>query len=161
MILGIDTTGKKLKIGLALDNSIKLREVSDQPKHAQHILPEILALLKEHQKSLKDLSALAFSQGPGSFTGLRIGLGVVQGLAYGLNLPVIPVPTMSVLASVGGSLAGVDDVFVAVFAREDEVYGAFYRGAQKRLPNLVEGPGVYTAKNLPAISANFNFFKFG
>ena len=86
MILGIDTTGKKLKLGLALDSSIKLREVSDQPKHAQHILPEILALLKEHQKSLEDLSALAFSQGPGSFTGLRIGLGVVQGLAYGVEL---------------------------------------------------------------------------
>ena len=152
MILGIDTTGKKLKLGLTLDSSIRLREVSDQPKHAQHILPEILALLKEHQKSLKDLSALAFSQGPGSFTGLRIGLGVVQGLAYGLNLPVIPVPTMSVLASVGGSLACVDDVFVAVFARDDEVYGAFYRDAQKRLPNLVEGPGVYTAKNLPEIT---------
>ena len=62
MILGIDTTGKKLKLGLALDNAIKLREVSDQPKHAQHILPEILTLLEEHQKSLEDLSARSGSR---------------------------------------------------------------------------------------------------
>jgi len=148
-ILGIDTSSATLKLGLQLQQEIVVREIDQQPRHAQVILPEILGFLSAHGLTLTELTGLAYSQGPGSFTGLRIGLGVVQGLAYGLGLPVVPVPSMMVLAAAAGAIAQTDQIFVAVHAREDEVYGAFYGNCRSVVPKLIEGPSVYTALSLP------------
>jgi len=119
-ILGIDTSSATLKLGLQLQQEIVVREIDQQPRHAQVILPEILGFLSAHGLTLTELTGLAYSQGPGSFTGLRIGLGVVQGLAYGLGLPVVPVPSMMVLAAAAGTITQGDPIFGAVDGRGDE-----------------------------------------
>lgn len=91
--------------------------------HTQRILPMVEALLQEVGVPLKALDAIAFSCGPGSFTGLRIGIGVVQGLAFGANLPVISVCTLTAMAEMFFVEQKVDNtVLVALDARMKEVY---------------------------------------
>jgi len=148
MILGIDTTGADLKMGLSHEGHVSVKSWSDGPRHSRTLLPQMLAFLNEENAVLEQLSALAFSQGPGSFTGLRVAVGVIQGLAYGLDLPVIEVPTMAVIALRAGRALQVDDVLVTVHARETEVYGGFYCHCRSGTPELVEGPRVYTRATL-------------
>ena len=148
MILGIDTTGAHLKMGLAVEGRISVQKWDNGPKHSRALLPQMLTFLEDRAATLEQLSALAFSQGPGSFTGLRVAVGVVQGLAYGLGLPVIAVPTMAVIALKAGRTKKVDDVLVVIHAREDEVYGGFFRNCQSGFPVLSDGPGVYTRADL-------------
>ena len=95
--------------------------------HAQLILPMVDELLAEAGISLADIDALAFGRGPGAFTGVRIAVGVAQGIAFAADLPVVPVSTLAALAQ--GSEH--DQVLVAVDARMDEIYyGAYQRNAQ-------------------------------
>lgn len=145
MILGLDTTGRDLKLGLLSEGGVRRRLFSNDLRHSRQILPQILQFLEEEGEDLKSLQALAFSQGPGSFTGLRIAVGVIQGLAYGLNLPVIPVPTMAIVAQAAGQQAGVARVLIAMHAREEEFYGAFYEGCDGLVPRLMGQAEVYTA----------------
>ncbi len=147
MILGIDTTGADLKMGLSHEGQVRVKNWSNGPRHSRALLPQMLEFLNEENAALEQLSALAFSQGPGSFTGLRVAVGVIQGLAYGLNLPVIEVPTMAVIALRAGRDLQVDDVLVTVHARETEVYGGFYCDC-RGTPELSEGPRVYTRLTL-------------
>ncbi len=148
MILGLDTTGADLKMGLAKLDQVSSKSWLNGPRHSRILLPQILEFLDEKDAALEDLSALAFSQGPGSFTGLRVAVGVIQGLAYGLGLPVIEVPTMAVIALQAGRDHQIDDVLVAVHAREAEVYAGFYRNCRSGFPELSEGPRVHTRASL-------------
>ena len=148
MILGLDTTGRDLKLGLAIEGEVRSRLFSNDLRHSRQILPQILQFLEEEGEDLESIQALAFSQGPGSFTGLRIAVGVIQGLAYGLKLPVIPVPTMAMLAQAAGQQARVTRVLVAMHAREAEFYGAFYKGCDESIPCLIGQAQVYTAEML-------------
>ena len=76
--------------------------------------------------SLRDLDALAFGQGPGSFTGVRIGVGIAQGLALGAELPMIGVSSLETMAEGVFRTTGLARVLVAIDARMDEVYCAAY-----------------------------------
>jgi tRNA threonylcarbamoyladenosine biosynthesis protein TsaB len=87
-------------------------------RHSQRILSMVEEVLVECGSSLRQMDALAYSRGPGSFTGLRIGAGVAQGLAYGADLPVVPVSTLLALAQ--GQDAG--RVLAALDARMGQVY---------------------------------------
>ncbi len=106
------------------------RTVDAPREHAQRILPMIDAVLADNAWALHDLDAIAFTRGPGSFTGLRICLGVVQGLAYGANLPVVPVSTLAALAQTAVDMQPVTPgsfLCSAIDARMDEIYCGWFR----------------------------------
>ena len=103
-------------------------------------------VLAESGLSLKQLDAIAFLPGPGSFTSLRIGAGVVQGLAFGANLPVVPVSSLAVLAQ------GVDapKVLAAFDARMNQVYWGAYVRDDKGLMRLAGTEIVIAPADVPA-----------
>ena len=97
-------------------------------EHARHVLPMVDALLNQAGVSRSQLSAVAFGQGPGGFTGLRVACGVAQGMAFALGIPVIPVPSLLAMAEQDAAEHGRDAVrLVLQDARMEELYAAAYR----------------------------------
>ena len=138
-LLAIDTSSSVTVLGLQHGETIidkdcinktrinKTRATSSSRYHSRDILPVIQQMLLEAPLSLDALEAIVFGQGPGSFTGLRIGAGVVQGLAYGLQLPVVPVSSMACLAQAVHREGLQCRVAVALQARLQEVYFGTYK----------------------------------
>jgi tRNA threonylcarbamoyladenosine biosynthesis protein TsaB len=123
-LLALDTSTEACSVAVLVDGEIQERFELVQQRHSERILPLIDALLADAGLALPQLDALAFGRGPGSFTALRIGAGVVQGLAFGADLPVIPVSSLAALAQ--GHEAS--RVIAALDARMEQVYyGAYER----------------------------------
>jgi tRNA threonylcarbamoyladenosine biosynthesis protein TsaB len=93
--------------------------------HTKHILPMIKKLVSDHDMQFSDLDAVAVGAGPGSFTGLRIAAGVAQGIAFGADLPLIPVSTLASMAQ-QHLKSDKDYVLSCLDARINEVYWALY-----------------------------------
>lgn len=107
---------------------VRVREHEGSQEHAERLLPMANELLAEAGLAPNALNAVAFGQGPGGFTGLRVACGVAQGMALGLDIPVLPVVShMAVAAQV--QYAPSDAIVVALDARMNEVYLAVYRNA--------------------------------
>jgi tRNA threonylcarbamoyladenosine biosynthesis protein TsaB len=102
------------------------RHTDGVTNHSQSILPMVQSLLQEAQITLSACDAIAFGAGPGSFTGVRTACGVAQGLAYGADLPVIPVVTLLALAQAQLLSSGAKNLLIALDARMGEVYWAQY-----------------------------------
>jgi tRNA threonylcarbamoyladenosine biosynthesis protein TsaB len=97
-------------------------------EHTQRILPMVEQILAEAGITLAQLDALAFGRGPGSFTGVRIGIGIAQGLAFGAELPLLPISTLQTMAQGAFRQTGAERVLAAIDARMGEVYwGQFTR----------------------------------
>lgn len=129
-ILAIDTSTDACSVAyLAQQECIERFELAAQ-SHTRRLLPMVDDLLAEVGVSLSQLDAIAFSRGPGSFTGLRIGFGSVQGLAFAADLPVLPVSTLMAMAENFYHRAGSTEapVLIALDARMQEVYWCLYRG---------------------------------
>lgn len=122
-ILALDTATEACSAALFVQGDVTSRCQVDPRGHARNLLPMIEALLSEAGLKLKQLDAIAFGRGPGSFTGLRIAAGVTQGLAFAVGLPVIPVSTLATLAQGSGN----DEVLAAIDARMHEVYWCAFR----------------------------------
>jgi len=124
-LLALDTSTEACSVALAIGDQISER-LTLGGNHSERILPMVHELLAEAGIALSQLDAIAFGRGPGSFTGLRIAAGVTQGLAFGANLPVVPVSSLAALAQ--GQDA--DRVLAAFDARMQQVYwGAYVRNA--------------------------------
>ncbi len=128
-LLAIDTATEACSVALGNSGRVVESHIYGPREHMQQLLPMIDALLDDAGVSLRDLDAIAFGRGPGSFTGVRIGLGVVQGLAFATGLPLIPVSTLATLAqsAVDESLRPGDQVLAAIDARMGEVYWGWFR----------------------------------
>ena len=147
-ILGIDTATSLASVAVAENDDVIGEEIWRNKKRGngasfptegnrtEIILPLISTILEKNRISLNDLSALAVSIGPGSFTGLRVGLATAKGIAYSSELPVIGVSTLVASAARAIDFCGV--ICSLLDARKNEVYmGSFRRGrgALSRLAN--------------------------
>lgn len=126
-ILALDTATAACTVALMIGSEITERFVLAQQQHAELILPMIDGLLSEAGIGLKQLDAIAFGQGPGSFMGVRIATGVAQGLAFGADLPVIPVSTLQTLAQTAYQETGCTDIVVGWDARMQAIYWGIYQ----------------------------------
>lgn len=126
-ILAIDTSHAICSVALNISGNITSRS-SDAPRqHAKQLLPMIEELLAQESLSTRDLDGIALVIGPGSFTGLRIGAGVAQGLSFATGVPVFCISSLAVMAMRASLEHACDLVNVCLLAREDEVYAASYR----------------------------------
>ena len=129
-ILALDTSTPACSVALLVDG-VMMEDFRLAPrKHNELILPMVDQMLTQAQLGLSDLDAIAFARGPGSFTGLRIAAGIVQGLAYGADLPVIPISTLAALALDGFNQTGESHWLAALDARMGEVYVGGYQIAR-------------------------------
>lgn len=123
-LLAIETSGSSCSVAVALNGDVYGLTDETPRSHAQKLLPMVDKLLGDHKLELADLDGIAFTNGPGSFTGLRIGFGAVQGLAMGLDVPVWGVSTLGVMAEKAVRLYQIDSgvLIVSLDARMGEVY---------------------------------------
>ena len=126
-ILAIETSSELASVALLHHGQLISREAAGVQTHSQTVLPMVQALLVQAGMSLSDCDAIAFGAGPGSFTGVRTACGVAQGLAFGADLPVVPVVTLLSMAAACRDACNADDVLVVLDARMEEVYWAQYR----------------------------------
>ncbi len=131
-ILGIDTSTPCGSVGLADDGGVISEYLLNVPvTHSERLLAAIHFVLKEAGCAMETLDGWAISLGPGSFTGLRIGVSTVKGLAYATGKPVVGVPTLDGLAA---QISPTPYLICPVLdARKKEVYTAFYRYNKKDL----------------------------
>ncbi|MNQ00336.1 tRNA threonylcarbamoyladenosine biosynthesis protein TsaB [compost metagenome] len=125
-ILNLETATKNCSVALAKEGkTIVYKEIADEGySHAERLHVFIEEVIKDAGISLNDLAAIAVSQGPGSYTGLRIGVSAAKGLCYALGIPLIAVDTLQILAS----QANVSDGLIVPMldARRMEVYSAIF-----------------------------------
>lgn len=126
-LLALDTSTQACTVALQTEEGISEMFRIVPRHHNQELLPMIEEILKSGSMTLKSLDCIAFGCGPGSFTGLRITVGVVQGLAFGANLPVVPVSTLACLAQGQFRMRGEERCLVAMQARQEEVYWGSYK----------------------------------
>lgn len=130
-LLAIETSTELASVSLLIhsgsDSRCLSRELSGVQTHSHGLLPAIQALLQEAAIDITQIDALAFGCGPGAFTGVRTACGVVQGLAFGLDLAVLPVISLMAMAEAAKSHVQWNDVVCLLDARMNEVYWAHYR----------------------------------
>lgn len=129
-LLALETSSSRCGVALLRVSEgrleVAVREHEGSQEHAERLLPMANELLAEAGLAPTALQAVAFGQGPGGFTGLRVACGVAQGMAMGLGIPVLPVVSHQAVAAQAGG--GPDDaIVVALDARMNEVYLAVYR----------------------------------
>lgn len=126
-ILAVDTATEACSVALLCDGEIISRFAISPREHTQKVLPMVEEVLSQAGITLNQLDALAFGRGPGSFTGVRIGVGIAQGLALGADLPMIGVSSLMALAEGVYRITGYTQVLAAIDARMTEVYCAQYQ----------------------------------
>ena len=145
-ILALDTSTEYLSLALVLDGKEFIRDLHAGQTHSQRILPLLRELLDEAGVDLAQLDGIGFGAGPGSFTGLRIGCGVAQGLAFGASLPVVGISTLQALAQASGA----NKVIACLDARMGEVYHAAYELRDQSWHEVL-APGLYKPEAVPSI----------
>jgi tRNA threonylcarbamoyladenosine biosynthesis protein TsaB len=153
--LGLDTATESCSAALLIEGRVLSRETELARGHAERILPMIDELLGEAGIGLRQLDAIAFGRGPGSFTGVRLAASITQGLAFGSGLGVVAISDLRAVAQrVLDEDSGVTRALVCNDARMQEVYwGCFERGgdglafarSQERVgpPQSVELPAAW------------------
>ena len=152
-LLALDTATEACSVALNINGEVTEHYELLPRRHSRELLPMVDRLLAEAGLVLADIDALAFGRGPGAFTGLRVATAMAQGLAFAVDIPVIPVSTLAALAQQGYRCHGATHVLSAIDARMDEVYwGAFAEEDHLMVPLLdevVTAPEKVTTPTLP------------
>jgi len=154
LVLGIETA--TLVAGVALINNGKVISehfINNRKTHSQTLMPMIKEVLTEGGVSPQELGGIAVSVGPGSFTGLRIGIATAKGLAQALNLPIVGVKTLDALAN---NLVGVQGLVCPILdAKKSQVYTAIYNTQE----GIVEPLSDHMAIDLEELVVRIKSFK--
>ena len=125
--LAIDASTEACSVALQVNDQVYSRYELCPQSHSLRLLPMIDAVLAEANITLSALNGLIFGQGPGSFTGVRIGVGVAQGLAFSADLPVVGVSSLQAMAQQAYIDHGEEQVIAAIDARMAEVYNGYFQ----------------------------------
>ena len=145
-ILSIDACTETISIALIVGQVITEKSFPSGKNYSGNILPEIKILLSESNLMIKDVGAVAFGAGPGSFTGIRVACGIAYGIAYANNLPIIGVNTLEALAF----LSMQENSISCIDARMGQVYLGIYQNKNDVINPLIE-PGVFNPTELPEL----------
>ena len=127
-LLALDTSTEACSVALSIDGEITQHYQLAPREHTHLILGMIENLLQQAGLKSSEIDVMAFGRGPGSFMGVRVAAGVVQGIAFAHSIPVVPVSTLAALASVAMEETSETKVLAAIDARMKEVYwGAYQR----------------------------------
>jgi len=129
-ILIIDTSTEACSVAVTHGEVLFHQQDVTPRSHTKMVLPMVDAMLKKANLTLKELDAIAWGRGPGSFTGVRIGTGIMQGLALGANKPVIGISTLATMAQQAMDEHGATDVIAAIDARMNEVYWGVFKNIE-------------------------------
>jgi len=119
-VLAIDTATERCSVALRSGGAVHVRSIDTARAHADTVLPLIEEVLGEAGLTLRELDGIAYGRGPGAFTGVRIAVGVVQGLAFGARLPTVGISNLAAVAQQVASPG--DRILVCMDARMGEVY---------------------------------------
>ncbi len=138
-ILAIDTTCKIASCALVKDTTLIDKTTLESEKtHSETMLFEIDKLLNDNGYSINDIDMFALAVGPGSFTGVRIGVALIKGLAFDKNIPCVGVSTITALAE---NVTELDDSFIVcpiMDARRNQVYNGLYRVDNHNITKIVD-----------------------
>jgi tRNA threonylcarbamoyladenosine biosynthesis protein TsaB len=126
-ILAVETSTELCSVALLRDKELFVEEALAENRHSELLAPMVRRLFERSHLSAREMDAFAFGQGPGSFTGIRIACGIVQGLAFAAGRPVVPVPSLLALAEqtheahvVAALDARMGEAYLAAYARNGE-----------------------------------------
>lgn len=149
LILGIETTGPRGSCALSDDGKITIRSTDEIMGQLKNIDPMIAGLMAESGRGMKEIEAVAVSVGPGSFTGIRIGVTTARTIAQALNIPCVPVHSLEAFRELASEKQKVAVIFNA---RRGQVYGALYDNDGS---DIVK-PGPYMLTDIKEAAANLS-----
>lgn len=150
-LLAIETSTEFCSLAVCRGDTVSAMHFQAAQRHGETVLESTRQLLAQAGLELAGLDGIAFGQGPGSFTGLRIACGVTQGLALALNIPVKGIGTLLALAQESGA----DKVIACLDARMGEVYHAAYRRESAGSAWVeVAAPGLYNPQAVPLVEGD-------
>ena len=137
-IISIDTSSDTASVAVLHHGNVRTVSHDGFSTHSLSVLPMLESLLDAEKLTVQDCDAIAFGCGPGSFTGLRTACGIVQGMAFGLGLPVIPITTLEAMAESCRQKTGSLHVVPLLDARMHEIYWAEYVYENNRWQTVIE-----------------------
>jgi len=148
--LALETSTDTLSLAVARGAQTWTHTSAGGALTSTHMIPQTLALLKQADLALTDLQAVVFGRGPGAFTGLRTACSVAQGLAFGANLPVLPIDTLLAVAEEArqASITPVTRVLAVMDARMEQVYVAAYDYDTQSGWRCVQAPELHSPESL-------------
>lgn len=149
LLLALDSSTDTMAVALVTPAQTLVFEAAGGAQASARLLPEVRSLLAQAGVALADLDAIAFGQGPGAFTGLRTACAVAQGLALGLDKPVLALDSLMLVAEDARTQGAGDEVWVAMDARIGEIYAARYRH-DGHAWQVLDAPALYAPAALTA-----------
>ena len=154
-LLAIDTATESCSVALLSDGRLIERSELAPRRHAELILPMIDSVLAEAGLSRRRIDGIAVGRGPGAFTGVRLAISVAQGLALGLDIPVVPISSLAALAADAPADIGAGEAILSVIdARMGEVYACAYRRGADGMPVALMDETVGRASELTFPQSN-------
>ena len=152
--LAIDTTTDICALSLGQGEAIATRQMTKARHHAESILTHIDDLLHTQSCQKTNIKAVIVGCGPGSFTGVRLGMSIAQGLAYGLECPIVPLNSLAILAQAAYLYYKSEKIITAMLARTGECYWCECRINANHIAQAEQAPRIQKIQALETMQAN-------